>query len=50
MIEETQMSGTLLDFIWKAGAMDGVYIDNIHVQIGYSVNDIRTASMILYAK
>ena len=34
------MPGTLLDFICKWGAMDGLYSDNAKVQTSYAVQDI----------
>jgi hypothetical protein len=40
MKEETQMPGTLFDFIHKWGAMDGLYSDNAKVQTSYAVQDI----------
>ena len=40
MKEETEMPGTLLDFILKWGAMDGLFSDNAKVQTSYAVQDI----------
>jgi len=39
MKEGSQIYGTLLDYIWKCGAMDGLSNDDSRVQRGYSVLD-----------
>ena len=40
MNSENEITGTLIYFIRKFGAMDGLFSDNYRVQVGREVNNI----------